>query len=364
MYIPTTFFGEGEEEFLIASGGYERTWVSGSYLWKSHTFIGDAIESGAPGLNYPWPNVSNFSWANQFYTTSFEVISGNTSQAKVLLVGGGGTDGINGTYGKGGGGGVTEYSNVSLESGSYYVEVGAGIDGNTYPAANGNRTMLTSSLLNLSVFGGGGSGQDGGSGGGANYGGSPGLGTIGQGYNGGEDFFVFVGIGGPGGGAGQAGGVNNRGGHAQYNGGDGKVSTLLFGVSAYYGGGQNVPSANFNTFDGFGYFGLGEETSKPGLLIISYPYKKISTFKTEFARFTPTIPSGTLEYVEALTGELRQYNFTTSASIDLCIVSGSQWNIYDLNSYTGSYSSLQSTTNYPSVYGYGTKTTLSINSCS
>lgn len=354
MYIPTVFFSEGtESEFLVASGGLETTWVSGSYIWKSHAFT----SSG---------------------TSSFVVTSGNTSEAKVLLVGSGGSRGLYlnppatpfFTPGAGGGGGMLEYSNQNITSGSYQVVVGeaknlppGNIGDYGVTGLNGDPSIISGSTLSLSVLGGGGggggngNGANGGTGGGAGLSGSAGSGTSPQGFNGGEDFKL---VGGPGGGAGQAGNTKGQG-----YGGDGRQSTLFYGVNSYYGGGGShsttSPSINLAP-NGLGFYGLGarylQDVSNSGIVIIAYPYSKVSTLRTELARFTPTIPSGTLEYIEAVSGELRQYNFTTTASIDLCIVSGSQYNVYN----TGS-NDLYINTSLPFVNSNVTKTTLSINSC-
>ena len=114
---------------------------------------------------------------------------------------------------------------------------------------------------------------------------------------------------------------------------------------------------------GFGYIGQGGSLfggeSRPGIVIISYPFREINENITQLVRFTPTISSGTLEYVEGGTGLLKQQTFTTSASIDLCVVSGSQWNIF--TSQKGEFIPLELQTSIPTASNGGTRTILSTN---
>jgi hypothetical protein len=365
MYIPTSYFSsQGPDEFLIASGGFETTWISGSFMWKSHIFLGDAIPNSPP--------IPPFTWVNETITGSFVVQSGNTSNARILLVGGGGNDGADaGTVrgGGGAGGGTTQFNNINLTTGSYRVICAKGE--NKFVSTTGSGSAFSGSTVNISVLGGGGggdgnqNGKSGGSGGGAGGNASKGFGTPGQGFDGGEDFAGPFGtvIGGAGGGSGQVGGVNTRGPGVfdpRRNGGDGKISTLYYGVSAYYGGGAGIPGIEPDAgVNGLGYFGGGGEVSGQGVVIISYPFKPISTIRTQLVRFTPTIASGTLEYVEAVSGLLKQLPFTTTSSIDLCIISGSQWNILAPSS---SITPLTAG-GYPIVRENGSATLLSTNSC-
>jgi hypothetical protein len=353
-------------EPLIASGGLETTWISGSYLWKSHIFEN-------PG------------------TGSFVVQSGATNSAKILLVGAGGQRGsedqvgspaIGRTPGGGGGGGVLQYNDQTLLSGSYTVIVPFGqpepVFRTRLTGLNGSGSFFSGSNINYSVLGGGGggfavsgptqitsNGSTGGSGGGA--GGtntSPGSGTAGQGFAGSAGWTNGTNtFGGSGGGAGEAG---NSGGILGY-GGNGKQSTLYYGVNAFYGGGgtgrSDQDNAGLNGLPGFGQYGLGgglyNGFSNPGIVIISYPFKEINENITQLVRFTPTISSGTLEYVEGGTGLLKQQTFTTSASIDLCVVSGSQWNIF--TSQKGEFIPLELQTSIPTASNGGTRTILSTN---
>jgi hypothetical protein len=352
-------------EPLIASGGLETTWISGSYLWKSHIF-----ENAGTG--------------------SFVVQSGTTSAAKILLVGAGGQRGNEATSigspsrrpGGGGGGGVLQYNGQTLLSGSYRVIVASPQpeppNGVQLPGANGSGSFFSGSNLNYSVLGGGGggfsrsgtpqltgNGSNGGTGGGAGgTNSSPGNGTAGQGFAGSAGWTNGTNtFGGSGGGAGEAGNSNGILGY----GGNGKQSTLYYGVNAFYGGGgtgrSDQPNAGFNGLYGFGAYGRGGGLylgqNQPGIVIISYPFKEINENLTQLVRFTPTISSGTLEYVEGGTGLLKQRTFTTSASIDLCVVSGSQWNIF--TSQKGEFIPFELQTSLPTASNGGTRTILSTN---
>ena len=146
--------------------------------------------------------------------------------------GGGGGGGGNGQQfvkdgGGGGAGGVLTGVLQFPASGSYSVIVGAGGG----PGINGN----SSSAIGVSTIGGGcgagtnGSGGNGGSGGGGAYQASAGLGTVGQGYNGG----INLDYEGGGGGSGQNGydGIGKPG-----DGGNG-IQSSISGSSVYYGGG-------------------------------------------------------------------------------------------------------------------------------
>jgi hypothetical protein len=128
MYIPSTFFssqgacisasvssiaGNG----LITSGTFE----SGSVLYQYYQFeMTDREDSTLTS-----------------FTASLNILSGSTGQAKILIVGGGGTggetggigDGSDGTWqvvttGGGGAGGVVYYNNFPISSGSYTIGIG------------------------------------------------------------------------------------------------------------------------------------------------------------------------------------------------------------------------------------------------
>jgi hypothetical protein len=205
----------------------------------------------------------------------------NVTAVDVLVVAGGGGGGMD-MGGGGGGGGVVYQENVSVTPGARIsVEVGAG--GYGAPAASGGfRTdgagpqpsshQFTisatnggnSSFGNIEAIGGGyggssyfqytpnnGRGANGGSGGGSSaYSdgntGRNGLGTAGQGFNGGGSIGQYYG--GGGGGAGGAGGVNPA------NGGIG-IPNAILGETIYWAGGGG--GSGYSTDGGRGGLGGG-----------------------------------------------------------------------------------------------------------
>jgi hypothetical protein len=130
MYIPLTFFSSQGScitaTTTITSGTGSVTtgsFISGGYYWDYYQFNNNAN--------------TNLSTAS--FVANLNVISGSTSQAKLLVVGGGGGGGFNpgdacinlyidtvGAAGGGGGGGVVYYDQFSISSGSYEISVGAG----------------------------------------------------------------------------------------------------------------------------------------------------------------------------------------------------------------------------------------------
>ena len=176
------------------------------------------------------------------FTTSgtFQVTAG-MRDIEYLVVAGGGGGGSGSGAGGGGAGGMRTGILSSVGVGSYAATVGAGGAGGTAgDGAPGNDSVFSSIT---SIKGGGGSGYlgvhgsglNGGSGGGANYYDQPtkGMGTVGQGYNGGTASFG----GGGGGGAGVAGSVG--GSSNPYPGGTGGLgaSSSISGSSVFYAGG-------------------------------------------------------------------------------------------------------------------------------
>lgn len=140
------------------------SFVSGSILYKYYKFEGTT--------------------GGDDFTASLNILSGSTGQAKLLLVGGGGTGAdqtsfINGgtTYdveaaGGGGGGGVVYYNQIPISSGSYLIQV-AGEQRNLSTNGRGNNGKNTTfKLVNnfsypafnsniLTAYGGGGGGKAG-----------------------------------------------------------------------------------------------------------------------------------------------------------------------------------------------------------
>jgi len=179
-----------------------------------------------------------------------------------LVVAGGGGGGRGQFHGAGGGaGGMLTGSSYSLSvSTNYTVTIGAGGAGGNFDfinATSGNTSLF--SVISTVGGGRGGSqsvnGGNGGSGGGCGRLATPGLGTAGQGFNGGQGFNLGVGNGaGGGGGASAVGadGTSTLGG----NGGNGLQSSIT-GSTAYYAGGGGGSVAAGGTAAGSGGLGGG-----------------------------------------------------------------------------------------------------------
>jgi hypothetical protein len=210
-------------------------------------YLGASTSTSAilPSAYYSTATVApaTITWDNLSTSTSNST-NKNLAQVEVLVVAGGGGGG--GDIGGGGGGGGVIYNPAfAVASGtSYTVTVGAGGVGLPFSGIgqvqgpNGSNSVFGS----LTAIGGGGGavyhqfGSNGGSGGGGSAEGGSGLGTAGQGFNGGiggGNVQYNAGGGGGAGGAGQAGeGVN-------FLGGDGGVGVTydISGVPTGYGGG-------------------------------------------------------------------------------------------------------------------------------
>ncbi len=187
---------------------------------------------------------------------TFDCTGKSINSVNVLVIGGGGGGGYSdsggiGNGGGGGAGGVRIITGHAISATSYSITVGNGGAGSTSgsPGTNGSDSIFDTIT---SVGGGGGGsyassgsgGQNGGSGGGApqyRAGGtnSRGLGTSGQGNNGGSQTFEAI-AGAGGGGAGAIGG-DSYGPGSQFDpeGGLGGIGTTssITGSTAYYGGG-------------------------------------------------------------------------------------------------------------------------------
>jgi hypothetical protein len=165
-------------------------------------------------------------------------------KCQILVVGGGGGCGYcDYASAPGGGGGVVYQSDYIIPAGSHIVTIGAGGVGASSLGAGGNGG--DSVFEDITAVGGGGggggdsvsdrSGQNGGSGGGGCYESSGGLGTVGQGYDGGSGSELSgaaaTGGGGGAGGVGADGTVNAGG-----AGGDG-IACNITGTIEFYGGG-------------------------------------------------------------------------------------------------------------------------------
>jgi hypothetical protein len=210
-------------------------------------------------------------WYHAFLGSSVFTPSQNLS-CDYLVVAGGGGGGKN-VGGGGGAGGLQTSTSTLLASTAYVVAVGAGGAGGgptDIQGISGSNSILGSLITSTGGGGGGGAavaqGLNGGSGGGSTYPGSNlagGLGTVGQGNNGGSSIYFVAG------GGGGAGGVGaNATGSGSGAGGIGATSSLINALAAatstgiysapnyYYagggGGGGYIPQV-----DGAGGIGGG-----------------------------------------------------------------------------------------------------------
>lgn len=333
MYIPITYFGGVGS--LIASGGVESTYITGSVRYKVHEFRGT---SG-----------------------TFNILAGKSNQIDILVVGGGGDNGkTNGTiaqevYGGGGGaGGYIYSSSIFLQSGSFSVVGGAPRLDITSSGLPGFDSYISSSQLYLLAYGGGGGGSwlggssysdgdTGGSGGGGTGFSSQGSGISGQGFQGGAGTFVSSGggyyLGGGGGGAASAG--------STYTGGQGKINRILNGQTIWYAGGAggegpvsnnegsgsatnplNTPAGDSQYLVAAGGGGKVNDDTTPGTVIIRYPYQNVELWKCNCVKFEQVgtgLSSGSISYVQGNTGmyiEAEQVEITTPKY--RLIVSGSE----------------------------------------
>jgi hypothetical protein len=217
---------------------------------------------------------------------TFNVISGSTTDARILVIAGGGGGG-NG--GGGGAGGVIYSSSISLSSvSSYNILIGSGgaaYNGtafNTSATSGTNSSFVSGSTYNIVATGGGRGAQstgpgtalpadNGGSGGGGRWStGGAGSGISGQG-NGGDNGITNIADGGGGGAASAGSGAT---------GGNGReLGSLMFNSSSFYGGGgrgccTSVPGTGSVNAGGGGNGGGGATAGgvgKPGMVVITYP---------------------------------------------------------------------------------------------
>lgn len=167
MYIPSTFFST-QGSCIIAT----TTITSGT----GSVTTGSFLSGGVYWDYYQFNNNADFNLSTASFGVNLNILSGSTSQAKLLVVGGGGGGGYNpgsscsnpyidtlGSAGGGGGGGVVYYDQFALSSGSYEISVGSGGRSDTI-GFNGSvsyinnksfqYTPFTSSLI--TAYGGGG----------------------------------------------------------------------------------------------------------------------------------------------------------------------------------------------------------------
>lgn len=357
MYIATGYFGTGNQ--IIATGGTETLWISGSIRYKSHEFRG-----GGGGIA----------------SGTFQILSGKTSTAEILVVGGGGAGGsfsqnsgvfpAQNFYGGGGGGGGFIYSSsITLQGGnSYGVSAGAQIS--TVTGSTGNPSQISGSNLYISASGGGGgangnitAAKNGGSGGGG--GSVGGTGISGQGFNGGvraspgyfpspfDDYFIY---GGGGGGAFENGGNGTNTANGGGQGGAGKISRILNGTTLWYSGGGGGDILGTGGMGSIGdpvtgdkpqytlqgqsnrlAAGLGAnyDFSFPGTVIIKYPYQAVNVNNCDCYQFSVTGSATTgslMSYVQGGTGNFVEgQSLAANTTTYISVVSGSQSQIYNWN---------------------------------
>jgi hypothetical protein len=144
MYIPTSFFSS-QGSCIQASG----TSISGS-----GNIVTGSFTSGSDIWNYIQFTSNLSPGETGSFTASFNVLSGSTSQAKLLIVAGGGGGGSTDCFnygdcgqfagGGGGGGGIVYYDNFTISSGSYEIAIGTG--GHSSDNQGGYAISISSSL--------------------------------------------------------------------------------------------------------------------------------------------------------------------------------------------------------------------------
>jgi hypothetical protein len=221
------------------------------------------------------PTISKVATTNTLTVTagaySISVTITPSFTCEVLIIAGGGSGGNHSTTNANGGGGAGGVRQVtaSLASGSYAVAIGGGGSAIANSTALNGVKGSSSSLGSYIAEGGGGGGssgvafsaasQNGGSGGGNAYNQTGGgLGTAGQGYNGGQTSTTWTGAGGGGAGAvGQNGSGSSPGG----NGGIGITNTWTGSTLYLAGGGGGSGNSSERAGDGFYGGGRGAGTT-------------------------------------------------------------------------------------------------------
>lgn len=210
------------------------------------------------------------------------VPAGVTVLEEVLIVAGGGGGGSRQGGGGGGGGGIIHLTNVSVTPGQSipYTVGNGGLGALSTALAQGQDGQNSVFDSSIAIGGGGGgaasgsgtevAGRNGGSGGGRGRGSNvigPGLGTVGQGNDGGGTF-NFTSVGGGGGGGGAVGGTPTNDSVA----GDGGIgieflSFSVFGENGFFsGGGGGGGNLGASSGDG-GIGGGGAGGTQPGSTI-------------------------------------------------------------------------------------------------
>ena len=264
----------------VSKLNFTGTGVTATYELESVTSPGDpdwakvtALISGGETVASGGSATDSSGWGGTFTTFGDYKLHAFTSSGTftptialdvdVLLVAGGGGAGGGGSRGAGGAGGLLWQTGVSVTAQGYSIVVGAGgtaganACSNEYSGGDGGN----STGFGYTAIGGGGAGsagtspcregRTGGSGGGANYGGTGGSGTAGQGNAGGN---ATTGVGGGGGGAGSAASGTTAGAGADHS---ANVGTT-YGESGWFAGGGGGANNNGGTLFPGGQGGGGD----------------------------------------------------------------------------------------------------------
>lgn len=220
--------------------------TSGNFEMPTDMYVSGPNSTVIAGTYYVWATA----------TDDFVVEQGG-GDFEYLMIAGGGGGGDTGTFtenaGGGGAGGLLFGTATSVSAGTITATIGGG----GAVSANGTDTILAT--IGTAFAGGAGgdrldNGSNGGSGGGAGYNRSPGLGTAGQGNNGGDTYTSEIA-----GGGGGAGGSNSQGG-----GGSGRdfgayasAISIIYDAGYFAGGGGGGSRNSPQKSGGLGGGGLG-----------------------------------------------------------------------------------------------------------
>jgi hypothetical protein len=269
-------------DFLASSGSFTVNNRIGSFTVRA---LSDSLTEGNESFAVQIRTVST---SGNIVATSSTVTINDTSTTPLggfgsyVIVAGGGAGGGTHNSGGGGAGGVVKGTNIAIAPGkSYTISVGAGGAGDSTNArqgdAGGSSGILGAGFTAATAIGGGGGGSadaqryggNGGSGGGSSaYGRTDaykGLGTAGQGNNGGRGAKAGASEGGGYGGAG-GGGYGGGGADGRANkGGDGGSGIQWIDGNYYAGGGggavyvTGVNNTKVRGYGGIGGGGQGEQ---------------------------------------------------------------------------------------------------------
>jgi hypothetical protein len=204
-------------------------------------------------------NKSSFSQGMPKVSRAFDSSPGVAYEIDYLLVAGGGSSVGNGAAS--GAGGLLQGVQTVNARNSYAFVVG--------PAGVGNANGSNTTGFALTAIGGGRGGANGGSGGSGNHGSAIGLGTAGQGFNGGTGGFQAAVSGASGGGGGSAGvGTSTN----QFTGGAGGPGTnwKSLGVTYAIGGTGGSNNGGGSTASGYGHGGGSQQSGTGGIVIVRY----------------------------------------------------------------------------------------------